>query len=126
MPAQTVDEYLAALPEERRGPMEELRRTIHRAAPAALETIAYGMPAFRSAKGTFLVSFDAYKAHYSLFPWTPEMEAELGDELRPFLAGKGTIRFPADRPIPTALVERIVKIRVAEVDARDAKGGRGR
>ena len=120
MPATTVDEYLAALPEERRGPMEELRRAIRRAAPAAIETIAYAMPAFRSPTGRFLVSYDAFKAHYSLFPSTDEMEAELGDELRPFLAGKGTIRFPADRPIPIGLVERIVRIRVAEVEARDA------
>jgi uncharacterized protein YdhG (YjbR/CyaY superfamily) len=127
VPAQTVDEYLAALPEERRGPMDELRRTIRGAAPAAIETIAYAMPAFRSATGRFLVSYDAYKAHYSLFPSTDGMQTELGDELRPFLAGKGTIRFPADAPIPTGLVERIVKIRVAEVDARDANGGgRGR
>ena len=126
MPARTVDEYLAALPEVRRGPMEELRRTIRRAAPAAIETIAYAMPAFRSATGRFLVSYDAFKAHYSLFPSTAEMEAELGDELRPFLAGKGTIRFPADQPIPFGLVERIVRIRVAEVEARDASTDRPR
>jgi uncharacterized protein YdhG (YjbR/CyaY superfamily) len=126
VPARTVDEYLATLPDDRRGPMEALRQTIRRAAPAAIETIAYAMPAFRSSTGRFLVSYDAFKAHYSLFPSTTEMEAELGDELRPFLAGKGTIRFPVDAPIPLALVERIVKIRVAEVDARDADGGRGR
>ena len=84
------------------------------------------MPAFRSPKGRFLVSYDAFKAHYSLFPSTDAMEADLGDELRPFLAGKGTIRFPADRPIPIGLVERIVKIRVAEVDARDAAPDGGR
>ena len=125
MPATTVDEHLAALPEERRGPMEELRRAIRAAAPLATETIAYAMPAFRSATGRFLVSYDAFKAHYSLFPSTDEMEAELGDELRPFLAGKGTIRFPADRPIPIGLVERIVKIRVAEVDARDVASDSG-
>ena len=127
MPARTVDEYFAALPEERRGPMEELRRAIRAAAPLATETIAYAMPAFRSPTGRFLRSFDAFKAHNSLFPSTDGMEAELGDELRPFLAGKGTIRFPADRTIPLGLVERIVKIRVAEVDARDAgpdQGGR--
>ena len=120
MPARTVDEYLAALPEVRRGAMEELRRAIRRAAPDAIETIAYAMPAFRSRAGRFLVSYDSFKAHYSLFPSTAEMEAELGDELRPFLAGKGTIRFPADQPIPFGLVERIVKIRVADVEARDA------
>ena len=127
MPTTTVDAYLATLPEDRRGPMEELRRVIRAAAPAATETIAYAMPAFRSPKGSFLVSYDAFKAHYSLFPSTEAMEAALGEELRPFLAGKGTIRFPADRPIPIGLVERIVRIRVAEVDARDAeRGGRGR
>ena len=115
MPARTVDEYLAALPEWRRGPMDELRRTIRRAAPAAIETIAYAMPAFRSPAGRFLVSYDAFKAHYSLFPSTAEMEAELGDELRPFLAGKGTIRFPADQPIPS---------RARRADRED-QGGRG-
>ena len=127
VPVTNVDDYLAALPVERREPMEALRQAIRRAAPAAIETIAYAMPAFRSPTGRFLVSYDAFKAHYSLFPSTEEMEAELGDELRPFLAGKGTIRFPADQPIPLGLVERIVKIRVAEVDARDAAsdGGRG-
>ena len=103
--------------------MEELRRTIRRAAPGAIETIAYAMPAFRSPAGRFLVSYDAFKAHYSLFPSTAEMEAELGDELRPFLTGKGTIRFPADQPIPYGLVERIVRIRVADVEARDASTG---
>ena len=120
MPARTVDEYLAALPDDRRGPMDELRRAIRRAAPAAIETIAYAMPAFRSSSGRFLVSYDAFKAHYSLFPSTAEMEAKLGAELRPFLAGKGTIRFPADQPIPVGLVERIVRIRVAEVEGREA------
>ena len=126
MPATNVDEYIAALPEERRSPMEELRRAIRSAAPAAIESIAYAMPAFRSRTGRFLVSYDAFKAHYSLFPSTDGMEAELGDELRPFLARKGTIRFPADAPIPIGLVERIVKIRVAEVEAQDAGRGRGR
>src|SRR6187551_959023 len=104
--ARTVDEYLAALPDERRGPMEELRRAIRRAAPDAVETIAYSMPAMRSPSGRFLVSYDAFKAHYSLFPSTAGMEAELGDELRPYLAGKGTIRFPAEQPVPIGLVER--------------------
>ena len=126
MPATTVDEYLASLPAARRGPMEELRRTIRQEAPAAIETIAYAMPAFRSAKGRFLVSYDAFKAHYSLFPSTTAMEAELGDDLRPYLAGKGTIRFPADRPIPLGLVERIVKVRVAAVEARESSRDDGR
>lgn len=113
----TVEEYLANLPDERRAPMEQLRQAIRAAAPEATETIAYNMPAYRSHGGQFLVSFDAYKRHYSLFPSTDGMVEELGDELRPYLAGKGTIRFPADRPIPTDLVRRIVEIRVRENEA---------
>jgi len=118
VPAKTVDEYMAALPEDRRGPMDALRRAIRAAAPDADETIAYNMPAFRTRGGTFLVSYDAYKAHYSLFPFTDEMVASFGEELAPYLAGKGTIRFPADRPIPEDLVTRLVAMRVAELDGR--------
>jgi uncharacterized protein YdhG (YjbR/CyaY superfamily) len=118
MPAKTVDAYLAALPEDRRGPMDALRRAIRAAAPDADETIAYNMPAFRTRGGRFLVSYDAYKAHYSLFPFTDEMVASFGEELAPYLAGKGTIRFPADLPIPEDLVTRLVAMRVTEFDER--------
>jgi len=100
--------------------MAELRAAITAAAPDAVETIAYNMPALRSHGGQFLVSYDAYKRHYSLFPASDAVIAALGDELTPYLAGSGTIRFPADRPIPLALVSRIVEIRVAE------NAGRGR
>jgi len=119
MPAKTVDEYLAALPEDRRGPMGSLRRAVRAAAPDADETIAYNMPAFRTRRGRFLVSYDAFKSHYSLFPFTDEMVATYGEELAPYLAGKGTIRFPADRPIPEDLVTRLVAMRVAELNERE-------
>jgi uncharacterized protein YdhG (YjbR/CyaY superfamily) len=115
----TVDEYLATLPEDRRGPMEALRAAIRAAAPDAIEVIAYKMPAFRT-HGQFLVSYDAYKRHYSLFPASDAVVETIGDELTSFLSGRGTIRFPADRPIPTDLVRRIVQVRVAENDARAA------
>lgn len=114
MTAPTVADYIAALPDERRGPMEALRAAVRSGAPDATETIAYGMPALRSHGGQFLVSFDAYKRHYSLFPASEAVVAALGDELTPYLAGKGTIRFPADRPLPTALITRIVQVRFAE------------
>ena len=110
----SVDEYLASFPPDRRAPMDELRRTIRAAAPEATETIAYQMPAYRSHGGQFLVSFAAYKRHYSLFPATQPVVEAVGGELTPYLAGKGTIRFPADRPIPTALVSQIVKVRFEE------------
>lgn len=114
----TVEDYLAALPDERRTAVEGLRRTIKAAAPEATETIAYSMPALRSHGGQFLVSYAAYKKHYSLFPASEAVVDTLGEELRPYLAGKGTIQFPADRPIPSELVTRIVKIRVGENAAR--------
>ena len=110
----TVDAYLAALPPERRAGVEDLRRTVNTAAPEATETIAYQMPALRSHGGQFLVSYAAFKQHYSLFPASGAVIAALGDELTPFLAGKGTIRFPASKPLPTGLVARIVKVRLAE------------
>jgi uncharacterized protein YdhG (YjbR/CyaY superfamily) len=114
----TVDEYLATLPDDRRGVMEEFRRTVRAAAPEASETLAYKMPALRSHGGQFLISYDAYKAHYSLFPASDAVIDRLGDELAPYLAGKGTIRFPASRPLPLDLIRRIVEVRVEENAAR--------
>jgi len=113
----SVDDYIAALPEDRRAALEELRQTIKAAAPEATETIAYQMPAFR-AHGLFLVSYAAYKVHCSLFPASAAVIEALGDELTPHVSGKGTIRFRADIPIPAALVTRIVTVRLAENAAR--------
>jgi uncharacterized protein YdhG (YjbR/CyaY superfamily) len=110
----TVEEYLAELVPERRAALEALRTTANAAAPEATESIAYDMPALRSHGGQFLVSYAAFRNHYSLFPASDRVVATLGDELTPYLAGKGTIRFPASRPIPLDLVRRIVEIRVAE------------
>jgi uncharacterized protein YdhG (YjbR/CyaY superfamily) len=112
----TVDEYIAALPAERRGPMEALRRTIRAAAPDATEVITYKMPGFKR-NGRFLVSYDAFKQHYSMFPSSDPIVDALGDRVRPYLAGKGTLRFPASEPLPLDLITEIVKIRVAENDA---------
>ena len=113
MTASSVDEYLAGLPADQRLVMEQLRETIRAAAPDATELISYNMPAYK-LNGRFLVSFDAFKNHYSLFPSTDRMTDELGDELRPYLAGKGTIRFPANAPLPLDLVRRVVEIRLRE------------
>jgi len=110
----SVEEYLATLPDDRRAGVEELRQTVNAAAPEATETIAYEMPALRSHGNQFLVSYAAYKNHYSLFPASEAVVEALGDDLKPYLAGKGTIRFPADRPLPTALVTRILKVRLLE------------
>jgi uncharacterized protein YdhG (YjbR/CyaY superfamily) len=118
----SVDEYMAGLSEDRRSVMEQIRSTIRAAAPGATEAIAYNMPAFRM-DGRFFVSYEAFKRHYSLFPWSEAMAAELGEELKPYAVGKGTIRFPADEPIPIELVARIIEIRsrevAREIDATD-------
>lgn len=111
---RSVDEYMAALPGDRRTVMQELRRAVRATAPDATEAISYNMPALR-LHGRFLVSYEAYKRHYSLFPWSDEMLGALGDDLARYAVGKGTIRFPADEPIPLDLVRRIVEIRVREV-----------
>jgi uncharacterized protein YdhG (YjbR/CyaY superfamily) len=113
----TVDAYLAALPEDRREAMSLLRRTIRAAAPDATEVITYKMPGFK-VNGAFLVSYDAFKRHYSLFPASQVVVNALGDEIRPYLAGRGTIRFPASEPIPVDLVTRIVETRLKEIGAR--------
>ncbi len=113
----SVEEYLAALPQERRAAMTQLRKTIKAAAPDATESIAYLMPAFRT-HGQFLVSYAAFKNHYSLFPASEAVIEALGEKITPYLAGKGTIRFPADKPIPAAVVTKIVEVRVAENAAR--------
>ncbi len=114
----SVEEYMATLPAERRAVMQELRRVITAAAPEATETIAYQMPALRDHGGQFLVSYAAYKGHYSIFPASGAVVAALGADLAPFLSGKGTIRFPADRPVPLDLVTRIVEVRAEEAATR--------
>lgn len=110
----SVEEYRAAIPVERRAALDVLRKTINAAAPEATETIAYGMPALRSHGGQFLVSYAAYKNHYSLFPASEAVIETIGQELTPHLHGSGTIQFRASEPIPEALVTKIVKIRLAE------------
>ena len=118
----SVEEYMASLPDDRRAVMEQLRSTIRAAAPDATEAISYNMPAFR-LNGRFLVSYEAFKRHYSLFPWSDGMLEELGPALKPYAVGKGTIRFPADEPIPLELVTRIVGIRNREVAHEGARMG---
>jgi uncharacterized protein YdhG (YjbR/CyaY superfamily) len=109
----SVDDYLAALPEAPRAALEKLRKTIKAAAPQATETISYQMPAFK-LDGRFLVSYAAFKNHCSLFPASRKVLEAHGEELKPYFSGKGTIRFTTDKPLPTALVRKIIKARIEE------------
>ena len=97
--ASSVDGYLAAQPPAARAVLEDLRRTIRAAAPEATESIAYDMPALRVG-GRFLVSYAAFKRHYSLFPASAVVVEALGTELEPYLAGKGTTPLPGRRAGP--------------------------
>jgi len=96
--------------------MGQLRGILVSAAPEAAEAISYRMPAL-TIGDRFFMSYDAFKSHFSLFPWTDAMAETLGDEIRPHLSGKGTLRFVADKPLPADLIRRIVWIRLAEFQA---------
>jgi uncharacterized protein YdhG (YjbR/CyaY superfamily) len=108
-----VEDYLAALPEDQRDALEKLRTTIRAAAPEATESISYQMPTYK-LRGRVLVYYAAFKDHCSLFPASEAIMEALGEELKPYFSGKGTLRFTPDRPIPVALVKKIVKARIEE------------
>ena len=111
-----VDEYLARVPEPARGTLNKIRAAIWSAVPTeATETISYGIPAFKH-KGV-LVWFAAFSDHCSLFPTASVIEG-FKNELKSFSTSKGTIHFPTDKPLPAALVRKMVKARVAQNESK--------
>jgi uncharacterized protein YdhG (YjbR/CyaY superfamily) len=113
---KNVDEYLAGVPEPARGTLNELRAAIRSAVPPeATEVISYRIPAFKH-KGV-LVWFAAFSNHCSLFPTASVIEA-FKNELKGFSTSKGTIHFPTDKPLPTALIKKLVKARVAQNESK--------
>ena len=113
---QSVDEYLSGVPEPARSTLQKLRAAIRSAAPAeATETISYGMPGFKHQ--AVLVWFAAFSDHCSLFP-TPAVIQACKDELKGFTTSKGTIHFPLDKPLPAALVRKLVKARIAQMGSK--------
>jgi uncharacterized protein YdhG (YjbR/CyaY superfamily) len=113
---ETIDAYLAALPEDKRQALEKLRRDILAAAPKAVECISYGMPAFRH-EGRVLVWFGAAKNHCAFYPGAWPIEA-CRAALERYDTSKGTIRFSPDRPLPARLVAKLVRARIAEQAGR--------
>jgi uncharacterized protein YdhG (YjbR/CyaY superfamily) len=109
----SIDDYLAALPDDQRGTLERLRKAIRTAAPRAEECISYQLPAFR-LDGQLLVAFGATAKHCGFYPMSGTAVAAHGDELKGYSTSKGTIRFQPDKPLPAALVRKIVKYRIAE------------
>jgi uncharacterized protein YdhG (YjbR/CyaY superfamily) len=113
---KNTDEYVARVPEPARSTLKKIRAAIRAAVPPqATEVISYGIPAFRY-KGV-LVWFAAFSKHCSLFPTASVIEA-FKDELKAFVISKGTIQFPMDKPLPTALVKKLVKARVAQIEGK--------
>ena len=108
---KTIDEYIAGFPQDVQVILEKIRRTVREAAPDAEEAIKYQMPTFR-LKGN-LVHFAAFKNHIGFYPVPTGIEA-FKDELSVYEGGKGSVRFPLDRPIPYDLISRIVQFRVKE------------
>ncbi len=112
---RTVDGYIATAPKDQRAALTKLRQTIKAAAPKATELVSYGMAAFK--QGGERVSYFAYwKAHVALYGTGRDFIDAHAAEVEPYVQSKGTLQFPADKPLPYGLVTRIVKARIAEIE----------
>ena len=112
----TVDEYLAGVPEPARTTLNKIRATIQSVVPAeATEVISYGVPTFKY-NGP-VIWFAAFSKHCSVFPTASVIE-KFKDELKNYRTSKGTIQFPVDKPLPAALVKKMVKARLAEIELK--------
>ena len=106
---RTIDEYIAGFPKDVQVTLRRIRLTIRKAAPGAQETISYQIPTFKL--NGMLISFAAFSKHIGLYP-APSGSERFNRELAAYRASKSTVRFPLDKPVPYALVTRIVKLRV--------------
>ena len=109
---KTIDEYLGGVSDEQRAALEDLRKKIQAAAPKAEECISYGIPTFRLGKP--LVGFGAAKKHCAFYVMSGTVLDGFAEELKGYDTSKGTIRFQPDRPLPAALVKKLVKARLLE------------
>jgi uncharacterized protein YdhG (YjbR/CyaY superfamily) len=109
----TVADYIAKTPPVARRALKQLRTAIKAAAPRITERISYRIPTFE-LDGQYLLYIAAFKEHVSVYPVTSGMLARYSKAIAPYRAGKGTLRFPLDAPIPTDLVTKLAKVRVRE------------
>ncbi len=116
----TFDECLAAFGPAQRAAIEQLRRVVRAAAPDAVECVSYGLPAFK-LHGKGLVAFGGWTEHCSLYPMSGRVLAELAEDLAKYDVQKGTVRFPPSKPLPATLVRKILKVRTAEIAAKEKK-----
>ena len=127
---KTVEEYLAAVPEPAHSTLKKVRTTIRSVVPAeTTEVISYGIPAFKSPKG-MLMWYAAFSDHCSLFPTASVIKA-FKEDLKDYRVSKGTIHFGVsrsdkDKPLPAALLKKIVKARLAEMAGKKTGGQKRR
>ena len=120
---KTIDEYLAIVKPDHRKTLQKLRQTIQTAAPKAEECISYGIPAFRLNR-RLLVFFGAWANHCAFYPGSAATLKKFRNELRNFQTSKGRLRFSPDKPMPVALVKKLLKARIAENNGRANKNRR--
>ena len=117
MSAEEVDEYLRGIEEPKRSTLQTLRRTILEIIPDAEQVISYRVPAFR-VRGKTVAGFAAFQNHLSYLPFSGSVLSQLADELEGYTMTKSSLHFPVDRPLPKALVKKLIALRLAEVDRR--------
>ena len=119
----TIDEYLSQVSEDKRAALQALREIIRSVAPEAEECISYQIPAFRL--NGMLVGFAAARDHCALYAWNGSAVGMFADELKGYDTSKGTIRFTPDKPLPEAVVRRLVEMKVAK-NAQKSKAAKTR
>jgi uncharacterized protein YdhG (YjbR/CyaY superfamily) len=112
-----IDDYLAALDEPKRTTLQKLRQTILGVIPDAEECISYGMPAFR-LQGKVIAGFAAFKNHLAYLPHSGSIFTELSDDLAGYESTPGSLHFPIDKPLPKALVKKLIATRLQQVRGR--------
>ncbi len=120
MKAKTVDKYIAGAPRKAQKRLREIRGLIEKIEPKAEERISYAIPAF-FLNNKMLVYFAAFKNHVSIFPFTKEMGVSMKESKNYETSGKGTVRFPLDKPLPTTFIQKIVRQMVKNNLARTKK-----
>jgi uncharacterized protein YdhG (YjbR/CyaY superfamily) len=117
-----IDEYLAGLDEPKRTTLQKLRLTIRGVIPDAEECISYGMPAFR-LQGTVIAGFAAFKNHLAYLPHSGSTFSKLADDLAGYESTPGSLHFPIDKPLPKALVKKLIGTRLKEVGSQAREKG---
>ena len=117
MSAEQVDEYLLTVEEPKRSTLQAVRGTILEIVPDAEQTISYKVPAFR-LDGAIVAGFAAFRDHLSYLPFSGSVLAQLPDDLSEYTVTKSALHFPIDKPLPKAIVEKLIAMRRAEVRRR--------